>query len=147
MYYIGISNCTINAWIFVLSIYPYSPGWIHWHWENIMWRAQWKNCTYKRHSETGELWGVYCRYCQIFHIGRTLVGNKTVDHSDVVGASPVGPAPTTSSFSTEHPTSMAWAKTITRRDEKHLRFGIWWTYIRWLTVLWLPMFSWIKLER
>ena len=31
---------------------------------------------------------------------RTLVGNKIVDQSDVVGASPVGAAPTTSSFST-----------------------------------------------
>ena len=31
---------------------------------------------------------------------RALVGNKIVDHSDVVGASPVGAAPTTSSFST-----------------------------------------------
>ena len=31
---------------------------------------------------------------------RTLVGNWIVDHSDVVGASPVGAAPTTSSFST-----------------------------------------------
>ena len=30
----------------------------------------------------------------------TLVDNKIVDHSDVVGASPVGAAPTTSSFST-----------------------------------------------
>ena len=29
-----------------------------------------------------------------------LVGNKIVDHSDVVGASPVGAAPTTYSFST-----------------------------------------------
>ena len=33
------------------------------------------------------------------NIRRTL-GNKIVDHSDVVGASPVGAAPTTSSFST-----------------------------------------------
>ena len=31
---------------------------------------------------------------------RTLVGNKIVDNSDVVGASPVGAAPITSSFST-----------------------------------------------
>ena len=30
---------------------------------------------------------------------RTLVGNAIVDHSDVAGASPVGAAPTTSSFS------------------------------------------------
>ena len=34
------------------------------------------------------------------NISRTLVGNKIVDNSDVVGASPVGAAPTTSSFST-----------------------------------------------
>ena len=40
----------------------------------------------------------------------TLVGNKIVDHSDVVEASPVGPAPATSSFSTEHQASMDWAK-------------------------------------
>ena len=30
------------------------------------------------------------------------MGNKIVDHSDVVGASPVGAAPTTSSLSSEH---------------------------------------------
>ena len=29
-----------------------------------------------------------------------LVGNEIVDHSDVAGASPVGAAPTSSSFST-----------------------------------------------
>ena len=34
------------------------------------------------------------------NISRTLVGNKIVDNSDVVGASPVGAAPSTSSFST-----------------------------------------------
>ena len=33
-------------------------------------------------------------------ISRALVGNKIVDNSDVVGASTVGAAPTTSSFST-----------------------------------------------
>ena len=31
---------------------------------------------------------------------QTSVGDKIGDHSDVVGASPVGAAPTTSSFST-----------------------------------------------
>ena len=41
----------------------------------------------------------YLYYSQISNIRRTLVGNKIVDHSDVVGASPVGAAPTTSSFS------------------------------------------------
>ena len=39
-------------------------------------------------------------YRQVSYIRRTLVGNKIVDHSDVVGTSPVGAAPTTSSFST-----------------------------------------------
>ena len=39
-------------------------------------------------------------YRQISNIRRTLVDNKFVDHSDVVGASPAGAAPTTSSFLT-----------------------------------------------
>ena len=39
-------------------------------------------------------------YRQTFNISHTLVDNKFVDHSDVDGASPVGAAPTTSSFST-----------------------------------------------
>ena len=38
-------------------------------------------------------------YRQTSNISHTLVGNKIVDHSDVVGASPVGTAPTTSLFS------------------------------------------------
>ena len=36
---------------------------------------------------------------QISNIKRTLVGNQIVDHSDVVGASPVGAVPSTSSLS------------------------------------------------
>ena len=39
-------------------------------------------------------------YRQVSNISRTLAGYKTVDHSDVVGASPVGAASTTSSLST-----------------------------------------------
>ena len=41
----------------------------------------------------------YYLYRQVSNISHTLAGNKIVDHSDVVGASPVGAAPTTSSFS------------------------------------------------
>ena len=37
-------------------------------------------------------------YRQTSNISRTLLGNEIVDHSDVVGASPVGAALTTSSF-------------------------------------------------
>ena len=39
-------------------------------------------------------------YRKTSNISRILVGNKIVDNSDVVGAPPVGTAPTTSSFST-----------------------------------------------
>ena len=39
-------------------------------------------------------------YLQSCNIGRTLVSNKLVDDSGVVGTSPVGAAPTASSFST-----------------------------------------------
>ena len=68
----------------------------------------------------GELRGVYCEhwgqnwpryygvalddgeynYRKTSNISRTIAGNNIVDHSDVVGVSPVGAAPTTSSFST-----------------------------------------------
>ena len=39
-------------------------------------------------------------YCQTSNIRRALVVNEIVNHWDVVGAAPVGAAPTTSSFST-----------------------------------------------
>ena len=39
-------------------------------------------------------------YRKTSNVSRTLGGNKIVDNSDVVGASPVGAAPTTSSLST-----------------------------------------------
>ena len=42
----------------------------------------------------------YLMYRQASNIKRTLVGNKIINHSDVVGASPVGAAPAISSFST-----------------------------------------------
>ena len=37
-------------------------------------------------------------YCKTSYISCILAGNKIVDNPDVVGASPVGTAPTTSSF-------------------------------------------------
>ena len=45
------------------------------------------------------VWNLFI-YRQVSNIRRTLVRNKLVDHSDVVGASPVGAAPTTSEWST-----------------------------------------------
>ena len=58
-------------------------------------------------------------------ISGTWVGNIIIDHSDVFGALPVGAAPTTSSFSTEHLASMSWAKSATGREKKHLSIGTW----------------------
>ena len=42
---------------------------------------------------------MFNQYRQTSNISGPFVDNKIVDHSDVVGASPVGAAPTTSSFS------------------------------------------------
>ena len=64
-------------------------------------------------------------YCQTYTIRCTIVRNKIVDHSDVVGASHVSTAPTTSLFSTLYMDSMDWAKTSVRRHEKYFSFVIW----------------------
>ena len=60
-----------------------------------------------------------------FNISHILIGNKIVDHSNVVAASPVGTARTTSLFSTKHLASIDCTKTTARGDEKHLSLGIW----------------------
>ena len=52
------------------------------------------------HNMTEMAEGVEQNYRQTSNIRRTWIGNTIADHSDVVGASPVGAAPTTSSFST-----------------------------------------------
>ena len=51
-----------------------------------------------------------------------VVGNKSVDHSDIGGASTVGAAPTTPSSLIEHLAAMDWAKATARRDVNHLSF-------------------------
>ena len=73
------------------------------------------------------------KYHQTSNISHTLEVNTIVYHSDVAEVSPVGAAPTTSSFSTQHMASMNWEKTTARSDEKIqvLGFGVlilevWW---------------------
>ena len=51
------------------------------------------------HSKAQTMCIIHGIYRKVSNIRHTFVGNKIVDHSDVVGASPVGAAPTTSSFS------------------------------------------------
>ena len=57
--------------------------------------------------------------------GRGALEGYPSHYTSLVGASPVGAAPTTSSFSSWHLASMDWAKTTTRGYNKHLSFGIW----------------------
>ena len=73
------------------------------------------------------------KYRQVSNIRRTLVGNSIVDHSDVVGASPLGAGPTTSSFSTQHLASIYCTKTTACRDQEHLGFVV--SYIIDITVV------------
>ena len=62
-------------------------------------------------------------YRQLSNIIRTLVGNTIVDHLDVVGASPVGAAPTASSFSTQHLATIGSDKR--NRKTKRGTFKVW----------------------
>ena len=54
-------------------------------------------------------------YRQTSNISRSLVGNDIVDHADVIGASPVRAAPTTSSFSIN--TWLQWTGQRQLQDE------------------------------
>ena len=74
--------------------------------------------------ETGSLMKLN-KYRKTSNIRRTWVGNKIVDQSDVVGASPVGAAPTTSSFSTWHLASRDSPQKAARQYENLLSVGIW----------------------
>ena len=66
----------------------------------------WLLFIYNGISYVPSMQNLYGIYRKTSNISCTLVGNKIVDNSDVVGALPVGAAPTTSSFSTEHLASM-----------------------------------------
>ena len=58
-----------------------------------------------------------------------------VDHSDVVGASPVGAAPTTSSFSTEHMDQCIGQRQLQDETINIYDLGFDAAYIRWWTVI------------
>ena len=66
-----------------------------WHQAALFWIGVNALC-----NEQIEVCVMFDNYRKISSIRRALVGNKLVDHSDVIGASPVGTAPTTSLFST-----------------------------------------------
>ena len=73
-----------------------------------IWRRKVSICILTNNDVSPSLciWGISGYFCETmldipsnYNISRTLVGNKIVGHSDVVGASPVDAAPTTSSLS------------------------------------------------
>ena len=66
--------------------------------------------------------GFTFKYRKTSNIRRTFVGNKIVDNSDVVGASPVGAAPTTSSFSTLTPGPVFYVQA-----SSELKLWAWWS--------------------
>ena len=70
--------------------------------------------------------------------------HKNVDHSDLVRASTVCAAPTTSSLSIEHLVSMDWAAW---RHENRLSFRIWCDLKYILTTVWCEIDQWIPLTK
>ena len=117
-------------------------------------------------SWTSKLYGITGRYLlymasdigdqddchQLSNITRILAGNILVDQSHVVGASPVGAAPNTPSFSTKHLASIEWPRTTAtgggggggRESFKLFVFGV--PYIREFTVYLVVWLYWDKLE-
>ena len=66
-------------------------------------------------------------YRQVSNINRTLIGNKIVDHSDVVGASPYRRCSNYIFILNLTPGFIGLGiEKTTRQYEKHLSFGIWW---------------------
>ena len=104
-------GCT-SSWFVTSEFDPYHARLFPWHWGKSMVVPM----PVKKHCSI---------YRQISNIRRAWAGNDIVVHSNVVIASPVGAAPTTSSFSTQHLASIYCTDTTPGRDEKHSSFGIW----------------------
>ena len=64
----------------------------------------------------------FTQYRRTSSISRTLVGNKIVDNSDVVGAAPTGNAPTTSSFSNLTPGFNGLSEESCKRIQETFKF-------------------------
>ena len=85
--------CTWRATTYMTHIHkPHRSLW----WDNFYVQQSFRGISPDLFSEIA--WQVKT-YRKVSNIRCTLVCNKIVDHSDVVGASPVDDAPTTSSFS------------------------------------------------
>ena len=88
----------VDTWFMNFSdMVSFSVGW---EMKNNTYSSGWYE--YVENAHPGRKWAhlLIFIYRQVSNISRTLAGYKIVDHSDVVAASPVGAAPTTSSFLT-----------------------------------------------
>ena len=88
-------------------------------------------------------------YSWISNVSHTVVGNKIVDHSDVVGASPVSAAPPTSSFILDLTPGFNGLGKGNCQTRWEILFGggLGATYIRDLTVLFFLPYSSAMLHR
>ena len=75
----------------------------------ILFRGRWVKRLYRKTSD----------------ISRTLIGNKIVDNSDVVGASPVGAAPNYIFILNLTPGFNGFSKDNCKRIQETFKFGIW----------------------
>ena len=133
-FYNVLFNVCLNVWCATIWGQPLDNEFMLWV-ANLLLVLCWqKPNKYSYIIHTDKQPSTYDTYRKTSNIRRVLVGNKIVDHSEVVGASPVGAAPTTSSFLTWHLASRDSAKKATRQYENLLSVGIWSSYIRDSTV-------------
>ena len=83
----------IVSWISIATGLPWASCDNDWNTYKCLTADKFANKTFLEGFLNGE-------YRQTSTLSRTLVGKTIADHSDLVGASPVGAAPTTSLFST-----------------------------------------------
>ena len=90
---------------------------------NLLWTAL--LMVYKPVQDKVKIWLPLAKkvYRQTSSISHSLVGNKFVDHSDVVGTSPVGDSPTTSSYSTKHVALMDRKQRKLQYEREIFKFG------------------------
>ena len=109
----------------------------HFMWSNWQYVSNGSPCNAMNGRAIGNV--RHAKYRQTTNIRRALVGNKLVDHSDVVGASLVQ----LHLHSRHLGCSINWSKTTARRGEKHLGFVIWcalyYGFDGMIILLWLPV--------
>ena len=90
----GLQNSLTFPRVFSAFLWPWDPSSMFCYYFNYNFVNKMR--IHHQSHRISSIWS----YRKVSNISHTLVGNQIVDKSDVVGASPVSAAPTTSSFST-----------------------------------------------